>query len=59
MSDLLIVGKTSEAVFGQGTYSITERLRGTLGLHYTKDTKDYYSEETYFGQGGSAGSEEE
>ena len=54
-----IVGQTSKAVFGQGTYDFTDRLRGTLGLRYTRDTKDYYTEETYFGMGGANRAEKE
>jgi iron complex outermembrane recepter protein len=29
------------ALFGQGTYSITDRFRATLGLRYSYETKDY------------------
>jgi len=32
---------TSKAVFGQTTYSFSDRLRGTAGLRWTEDTKDY------------------
>jgi len=28
------------AVFGQGTWSFTERLKGTVGLRYSRETKD-------------------
>ncbi len=31
---------TSIAVYGQGTYSFTDRLRGTFGLRWTEDEKD-------------------
>ncbi len=31
---------TSTAVFGQGTYEITDSLRGTVGVRWTEDEKD-------------------
>lgn len=31
---------TSTAFYGQGTYALTERVRGTVGLRWTKDEKD-------------------
>ena len=37
----------SWAVFGQGTYSLSERARLTLGLRYTKDKKDFSNEFAY------------
>jgi len=30
----------SYSVFGQGTYNFTDRLRGTVGVRYTRDDKD-------------------
>ena len=32
---------TSQALYGQTTYSFTDRLRGTAGIRWTEDTKDY------------------
>ncbi|MBU3071416.1 TonB-dependent receptor [Aestuariicella sp. G3-2] len=32
---------TSTAIFGQATYSITDKLDLTLGLRYTEETKEY------------------
>lgn len=32
---------TSWAVFGEGTYRFTDSLRGTLGLRYTEDKKEF------------------
>ena len=32
---------TSKAVYGQTTYNFSDRLRGTAGLRWTEDTKDY------------------
>ena len=32
---------TSKAVYGQTTYSFSDRLRGTAGIRWTEDTKDY------------------
>ena len=43
INGILIDGKSntkSFSVYGQGTYSFTDRLRGTLGARYTKDDKD-------------------
>jgi iron complex outermembrane receptor protein len=57
--DYYEVGQTSEAVFGQGTYDFTDRLRGTLGLRYTKDSKNFYTKDTYFGLGGENRAEKE
>ena len=37
----------SWAVFGQGTYSLTDRARLTVGLRYTKDKKDFTNEHGY------------
>ena len=57
--DSLLVGQTSKAAFGQGTYDFTDKLRGSLGLRYTKDTKDYEYANTYFGIGGQTTAEKE
>jgi iron complex outermembrane receptor protein len=46
------VGQTSKAVFGQGTYHFTDRFRGSLGLRYTRDTKNFDTSDTFFGLGG-------
>jgi iron complex outermembrane receptor protein len=32
----------SYAFFGQGTYQVTDRLRGTFGLRWSKDRKDWF-----------------
>ncbi len=32
---------TSKAVYGQTTYSFSDRLRGTTGIRWTEDIKDY------------------
>lgn len=43
INGILIDGESntkSISVFGQGTYEFTDRLRGTLGVRYTKDDKD-------------------
>jgi iron complex outermembrane receptor protein len=53
--DLTMVGQGSEAVFGQGTYHFTDRLRGTLGLRYTRDTKDYYTTQILYGNNAANG----
>ena len=37
----------SWAVFGQGTYSLSDRARLTVGLRYTKDKKDFHNEHAY------------
>ena len=37
----------SWAVFGQGTYSLSDRARLTVGLRYTKDKKDFSNEHAY------------
>jgi iron complex outermembrane receptor protein len=39
------------AVFGQATYSITDRLRATAGLRYNKEDKDGFLEYDLFGLG--------
>jgi iron complex outermembrane recepter protein len=36
----------SVALFGQGTYTLTDKLSLTLGLRYSEDTKDFVSEMT-------------
>jgi iron complex outermembrane recepter protein len=41
----------SYAVFGQGTYSFTDRLRLTLGARYNKDEKDGFLNYDLFGLG--------
>jgi len=57
--DMRIVGQTSKAVFGQGTFDLTDSFRATLGLRYTRDTKNYYTEDTSFGVGGTGTGEKE
>ena len=37
----------SWAVFGQGTYSLSDRARLTVGLRYTRDKKDFHNEHAY------------
>lgn len=37
----------SWAVFGQATYSLSDRARLTVGLRYTKDKKDFNNEHAY------------
>lgn len=37
----------SWAVFGQGTYDITEKLSLTVGLRYTEDTKNYLPDQFF------------
>ena len=39
----------SWAVFGQGTYDLTEKLSVTLGLRYTEDTKRYLPDQIFEG----------
>jgi iron complex outermembrane receptor protein len=35
-----IFDNTSKGIFAQANYQFTEKLRGTLGIRYTKDTRD-------------------
>lgn len=37
----------SLAVFGQGTYDVTDKLSVTLGLRYTEDTKEYLPDQFF------------
>ena len=41
INNFATVDNSSRAVFGQGTYDLTDRLAATVGLRYTKDKKGY------------------
>lgn len=46
------------AVFGQGSYDVTDQLTLTLGLRYTDDEKDYVNTRTFFDGSVSSGTAE-